>query len=222
MRVWDDLAVPWQACISEAWFAYCAGSLPIGAVITDAAGVILARGRNHIFEPYAGVSTFAGTRLAHAEIHALAGLDHRQVDLATCILYTTTEPCPMCTGAIRMCHVGTVRYIVRDPIAGGLTLLHANPFMQQRQCVIAVYDHPDLEAILVALYVAWVLRDNTPRLQPHLERLASGCPRGVRLGQVLHQRHVLITLQAQNASSEQMLLALTAELEGQGGRQVKV
>jgi len=35
---WETLAEPWQGCLAEAWTAYCAGSLPIGAVVTEADG----------------------------------------------------------------------------------------------------------------------------------------------------------------------------------------
>ena len=30
MSAWDDLAMPWQAALEEAWTAYLHGSLPIG------------------------------------------------------------------------------------------------------------------------------------------------------------------------------------------------
>jgi len=49
MTLWEGLDLPWQACVAEAWAAFCAGSLPIGAVIADAQGAIFARGRNRIF-----------------------------------------------------------------------------------------------------------------------------------------------------------------------------
>ena len=52
--IWATLADPWRVCLEEAWTAYCAGSVPIGACITDATGSVLARGRNRIFEPPAG------------------------------------------------------------------------------------------------------------------------------------------------------------------------
>jgi len=45
---WDRLSLPWQACLEEAWSAYCASTIPIGAVVVDADGRILSRGRNRI------------------------------------------------------------------------------------------------------------------------------------------------------------------------------
>src|SRR4051794_12741046 len=97
--LWETLTPPWQACLEEAWAAYYAGSVPIGAVITDTAGQILARGRNRMGEQDAQGNTLYGHRLAHAEVNALLALDHTAVDPAACVLYSTTEPCPLCTGA---------------------------------------------------------------------------------------------------------------------------
>jgi len=48
--LWEALTVPWRACLEEAWAAYRAGSLPIGAAIADPAGSVIARGRNRIHE----------------------------------------------------------------------------------------------------------------------------------------------------------------------------
>jgi hypothetical protein len=48
--VWEELSEPWRACAEEAWEAYRRGSLPIGAVVTDALGNVLSRGRNRIHE----------------------------------------------------------------------------------------------------------------------------------------------------------------------------
>ena len=72
---WESLAAPWQCCLEEAWAAYGAGSIPIGAAITDQQGRILARGRNRIFEETAPGKLLCGHRLAHAEMNALIALD---------------------------------------------------------------------------------------------------------------------------------------------------
>jgi tRNA(adenine34) deaminase len=192
MSLWESLDLPWQTCVAEAWAAYGAGSVPIGAAITDTQGAILARGRNRIFETTSAPHVLAGSRIAHAEMNALAALDHRVVDLANCTLYTTTEPCPMCTGALRMCHVGTMRYLIRDPVAGSLTLLQANPFMRARTCRVELFDHANLEAILNALYVDHVLRNGNPRIIASLDQLAVQCPRGVQLGHILFQQEFFL------------------------------
>src|SRR5258708_25047415 len=101
---WLDMPEPWRVCFDEAWSAYCAGSLPIGAAVVDADGRVVGRGRNRMFEDGAGASglDLVGHRLAHAEMNALLRLDHPHVDVRSCVLYTTLEPCALCVGAIRM------------------------------------------------------------------------------------------------------------------------
>ncbi len=150
------LAGPWQVCLEEAWAAYRAGSLPIGAVVVSTEGAIVGRGRNRIFESptdHPPATGLAGHRLAHAEINALLSVDHASLNLRECVLYTTLEPCALCVGAIRMLHIPRVRYAARDPIAGGLQLLNATPFMRQEVVEAQPLGHAELEAILVALHV---------------------------------------------------------------------
>ena len=99
--MWDSISPPWQATMKLVWEAYCDDCLPIAAVITDAEGTILARGRNRIRGKRTSPQGFrSGNRLAHAEVEALNNLDYDSVDRHTCILYTATEPCPMCLSAI--------------------------------------------------------------------------------------------------------------------------
>ena len=57
--------------MDEAWEAYKAGSVPIGAVIVDAEGHILTRGRSRRFERAGEPGTVFGNPLAHAELNAL-------------------------------------------------------------------------------------------------------------------------------------------------------
>src|SRR5687767_4841026 len=118
-NLWAALAPPLQAAVEEAWSAYCAGSLPHGAAVADAQGRVLARGRNRVYERQAGggsTSTLVlhGHPLAHAEVNALVALDYTSVDVRSCVLYATTEPCPLCTGALLMSGVGELRYGARD------------------------------------------------------------------------------------------------------------
>src|SRR5512140_3513299 len=98
--MWQELESPWQTALEESWAAYCAGSIPIGAVVTDASGAILSRGRNRAHEKTASPTGGTVGPLAHAELNALLALDFSAIDPHTCHIYTVTEPCPMCMGAI--------------------------------------------------------------------------------------------------------------------------
>lgn len=189
--LWETLTPPWQACMEEAWAGYCAGSLPIGAVITDAAGQILARGRNRIFETSAEGGLLCGHRLAHAEVNALVALDHSTVDPLACVLYTTTEPCPLCTGAIRMIGIGAVHYASRDSAAGSIDLLTATPYMRRRPVQVVGPQDPDLEAIIVGMHTERTWQRYDPRLQWVLDTWAETVPRGAALGNLLFQNGLL-------------------------------
>jgi tRNA(Arg) A34 adenosine deaminase TadA len=115
MDAWHELDEPWRAALELAWEAYLAGTIPVGSVVVDAEGNIVARGRNRIFEPPGhGVS---GSRLAHAEVEALAQLpateryrDH--------VLYSALEPCLLCTAATLLSTVGRIEYATIDPFGG--------------------------------------------------------------------------------------------------------
>ena len=122
MTVWDSLDEPWRAAFELAWEAYGAGTIPVGAVVVDAGGAIVARGRNRVFERNAPPGQIAGSRVAHAEINALVelGLERRYRDH---VLYTTLEPCTQCVGAAWVSTIGTVRYAAADVYAGAACLI---------------------------------------------------------------------------------------------------
>lgn len=115
---WARLEEPWRACLSLAWRAYGAGTIPVGAVLTDGSGAIVAEGRNRIYEREAPPRQLANSLLAHAEVNALVALDpeRRYEDH---VLYTALEPCLLCMGATVMATVGCVRYAGADPYGGG-------------------------------------------------------------------------------------------------------
>jgi tRNA(adenine34) deaminase len=158
--LWQTLSQPWQICITEAWTAYCAGSIPIGAVIADSLGNVLARGRNCVFELSVEGYRLAGSPLAHAELNALLNLKATAVDTMTCTLFTTMEPCPMCLGALRMHRVRRVSYAARDPVAGSLALVTATPFMQRGQWEIVGAANRRLEQVLIALHTLFAIERN--------------------------------------------------------------
>ena len=123
MRAWDELDPAWRAAFELAWEAYSAGSIPVGAVVTREEAIV-ARGRNRLFEIEAPAGEVAGTRIAHAEMNALAHLplDKRYYD---CVLSTTLEPCAMCIGAAWVGTIGVVRYAGADVYAGSAKLIEA-------------------------------------------------------------------------------------------------
>jgi tRNA(adenine34) deaminase len=116
LDAWHDLDEPWRAALELAWEAHLAGTIPVGAVVAGPDGAIVARGRNRIFDPPG--PRLAGSRLAHAEVDALAQLptttryrDH--------VVYSTLEPCLLCVAATLHATVGRIEYAAADPFGGG-------------------------------------------------------------------------------------------------------
>lgn len=98
-------------CLELARQAAANGEVPVGAVVVED-GRILAEGRNRTRE--------RSTPLAHAEMLALAGafevLGVGRIPDST--LYSSLEPCFMCTGALLHARVERVVYAARDPKFG--------------------------------------------------------------------------------------------------------
>jgi len=188
--MWDSLSPPWQATMELVWEAYRDDCIPIAAVITDADGFVLARGRNRIRSKRTSPQGFrSGNRLAHAEVEALNNLDYDSVDRHACILYTSTEPCPMCLGTFYMSGLRTLHYASRDPYAGSVNLLGTTPYLSVKTIQIVGPTSPELENIIMALYVEKELCDLNGNAHGHvvLEAWRQVVPRGVALGERLYQ-----------------------------------
>ena len=117
-RVYDQpmLEAPWDEVFELMWEAYRAGTVPVGAVVTDESGAIVARGRNRIFDEPAG-RELGASRLAHAEINALSALSSDRT-YEGWTLWSALEPCHLCLSAAHSVRVGTVRFAGRDHYGG--------------------------------------------------------------------------------------------------------
>ncbi len=118
-QAWDDLPLGAQAAIEQQWAGLAAGGLPCGSSVIDAAGQLIAAGRNHVYDPAGGIETrkeypLQHNRLAHAELNALA-LIPTEVDHAALTLWTTQHPCLMCAAAIQFIGIGKVYFVADDP-----------------------------------------------------------------------------------------------------------
>ncbi|NER97398.1 MAG: nucleoside deaminase [Symploca sp. SIO1B1] len=92
--------------------AGAAGEVPVGAVVVDDTGKLIAEAANRRERDQ--------DPTAHAEILALraAGQALQNWHLNNCTLYVTLEPCLMCTGAIVLARLALLVYGVDDPKTG--------------------------------------------------------------------------------------------------------
>lgn len=95
-----------------------AGEVPVGAVVLDETGAIIAHGRN--------LREATTDPTAHAEVVALrdAARARGSWNLAGCTLVVTLEPCLMCAGALLQAHISRVVFGAWDDKAGAAGSLY--------------------------------------------------------------------------------------------------
>lgn len=103
-----------RAALAEAAAAADAGDVPVGAVVLDGTGSVVARGRNR--------READADPTAHAEILAIRAAARAagswRLDGRT--LVVTLEPCTMCAGAITSARLSRLVYGAADPRAGAV------------------------------------------------------------------------------------------------------
>jgi tRNA(adenine34) deaminase len=110
-----------RAALALAGEAAAAGDVPVGAVLVDAAGLIVASDRNRREE--------LSDATAHAEMLVLSARSREIGDwrLNGHTLVVTLEPCPMCAGAAVWARVDRIVYGAADPKAGAAWSLYNIP-----------------------------------------------------------------------------------------------
>jgi tRNA(adenine34) deaminase len=151
VSLWAALEHPWQIAFTEAWNAYCAGSLPVGAAIFTGE-TLFTSGRNRISETHGIATHVSGSLIAHAELNAIAHLP-QDTDTSGFALYATLEPCPLCTGAIRMADIPRIHFAARDPFAGSTAWLQQHPYLARGK----VQTHPPKQAIPEIISMGWLM-----------------------------------------------------------------
>lgn len=131
------------AAYEQALKSYHEGGLPIGAVLADAAGNIVARGYN--------MRVQNGDPTAHAEVVCIRNAGRRR-DWPTLTLVSTLSPCIMCTGTTLLYRIP--RVIIGENLnfrgaeelfqAHGVTLVN----LQDERCIALmqkfIAEKPDL------------------------------------------------------------------------------
>jgi tRNA(adenine34) deaminase len=107
--------------LNEARAAYCAGEIPVGAVIV-CGGKVIGSGHN-MTEALTDVT-------AHAEMIAITSAANTLGGkyLKDCTLYVTVEPCVMCAGAIGWSQLSRIVIGCTDDKRGYSTFTSRTPF----------------------------------------------------------------------------------------------
>ena len=121
-----NLPAPLAIAFEEAEAAALRGEVPVGAVVADRAGNVIARAGNRTLE--------LKDPTAHAEmlaIRAAAGIlgSERLVD---CDLHVTLEPCAMCAAAISFARIRRLYFSAGDEKMGAVE--HGPRFYGQPTC----------------------------------------------------------------------------------------
>ncbi len=204
----DPIPAAWHAALAEAWAAYCSGSYPIGAVIVDAGGNVIARGRNRLGEARgAEGGQIGGHDLAHAEINALLNLTGKpRPEVYSWTLLTTVEPCPQCAGAIAMSSIRAVQYAAPDPWAGCTRLLTDDPYVAKKG--ISVGRAPNLvQAVALRLVLVGFLENEHNHSSPFLQSFAPYAA-DLAAAQALHASGALPILRKRQADLNEVLPVL--------------
>ncbi len=228
---WLSLSIPWQVCLEQAWQAYCAGSLPIGAAIVDAKAQIIARGRNRRLDPRKNNGLINGSKLAHAELNALISLPEDDSARHSWSLYTTTEPCPLCVGALYMAGLRTLYYAAHDPWAGSVNLFGKTPYLSQKPIQVHHPEDPDLEAILVAVSVATFLEGRIERVMDVvarqktaavIEKKHTNLPLAAGFGEVLFAENTLQSLRNRQTPAKDVFDLLVMRWQNFNQNNIKI
>jgi tRNA(adenine34) deaminase len=109
------------AALEEARLAVEHGDVPVGAVLADATGAVVASDHNRREE--------LADPTAHAEMLVISRRARELGDwrLTGHTLVVTLEPCPMCAGAAMWSRLDRIVYGAADPKAGGVWSLYNIP-----------------------------------------------------------------------------------------------
>ena len=148
-----------EMALEEAEQALKEDTYPVGAVIVDENFNLISRGRNRVHP--------AKDATAHAEIDAIrnAGqaIFNAKIKRERFTIYSSLEPCPMCTGGILFANIKRVVWLLNDDLGfGGYKKIKDSKVFDARFNVIEMIEQPyeDLKNRQQALMSKWALNPN--------------------------------------------------------------
>ena len=142
---------PMALALAEAREAAARGEVPVGAVVVDPDGQVLAAAGNRVEE--------LADPTAHAELLAIreAAMTLGVPRLVGCDLYVTLEPCPMCAQAIAFARIRRLLFGAYDPKGGGVEhgpRIFAQPVCHHRPEVVGGLSEGEAGALLRDFFAA--------------------------------------------------------------------
>lgn len=135
--------------IDEAQLAFDKDEVPVGAVITNKHGDILAQAHN---------TKEAEQQVCnHAEILAILKAS-KKIDswrLVDCNLYVTLEPCPMCMSAISQARIKNLYFGAYDPKGGAVSLgfnLHKDSRLNHKVNTYGGFKHIETSKLISSFF----------------------------------------------------------------------
>jgi tRNA(adenine34) deaminase len=142
---------PMALALAEAEKAAVLGEVPVGAVLVDAAGNVLATAGNRVEAEH--------DPTAHAEMLVMragaARLGRPRLD--DCDLWVTLEPCAMCAAAMALTHIRRLYFAAFDPKGGAVEhgpRLFEQPTIHHRPAIYGGIDERRAAALLRAFFRA--------------------------------------------------------------------
>jgi tRNA(adenine34) deaminase len=143
-----------RRCVELSAAAVRAGELPFSCVVCRD-GEIVAEAINRVVAE--------GDVTRHAELLAISAAQGvlGRTDLSDCTVYSSVEPCPMCSFPIRETRIGRVVYAISSPMMGGLSKWNVLGDSQISDVMPQVFgDRPEISAGLLyreaaAVWRAW-------------------------------------------------------------------
>ncbi|MBT2681803.1 nucleoside deaminase [Bacillus sp. ISL-35] len=156
-----------ELALKEAEQALKENTYPIGAIIVDENYNLIAKGRNRV-HPNQDAT-------AHAEIDAIRNAGHTIIDAKVkrkkFTIYTSLEPCPMCTGGILFANIKKVVWLLNDDLGfGGYRKIKATNAFERRFNEVELIEEPyeDLKKRQMELMEKWSINpNNVANLRSH-------------------------------------------------------
>ena len=99
----------WKFCIKEATKSLITDDVPVGAILVDNNGKIVAKGHN--------TKEKENSVLGHAEINCIKKFNkkYKSWNLSGYTMYITLEPCSMCMEFIKQSRISNVYFLLKKP-----------------------------------------------------------------------------------------------------------